>query len=138
MNTPEIVLIEDNPHDAEMTISALRENNIVNRIRHIRDGEEALNYLFGSGGTLQPKVILLDLKLPKVNGLEVLEKIRSDARTKYIPVVALTSSNEGKDRAECYRLGINSYVVKPVDYESFLSSVAEIGNYWVLLNKLPY
>jgi two-component system, response regulator len=135
----EIVLIEDNPADVELTLNSLKKKNLSNRVKILRDGEEALDYLFSScdpsasGGC--PRLILLDLKLPKVSGLEVLEKIRSDERTKMIPVVVLTSSEEEKDRVESYRLGVNSYIVKPVEFESFAKVVSEIGFYWVLLNK---
>ncbi len=140
----DILLIEDNPHDVEMIISAFKENHIHVPVRSLKDGAEALDYLFGSDGFARkgpgvfPKVILLDLKLPKVNGLEILKKIRSDEKTRHIPVVILTSSNEEKDRMESYRLGVNSYIVKPVDFESFSNCVAEIGIYWTKLNKPPY
>ena len=138
----EIVLIEDNPADVELTLNALKKKNLANRVKVITDGEEAVDYLFkvcapsGSGDC--PHLILLDLKLPKVSGLEVLGRIRSDERTKMIPVVVLTSSEEEKDRIESYKLGVNSYIVKPVEFGSFAKVVSEIGFYWVLLNKPPY
>ncbi len=143
MSRTDILLIEDNPHDAEMTITTLEERNITRSIAVVRDGAEALESLFGPFGCAEreadcPRVILLDLKLPKVNGLEVLKKIRSDERTKCIPVVVLTSSNEEKDRIESYRLGANSYIVKPVDFDDYSKSIAETGYYWVTLNKPPY
>jgi len=138
----EIVLIEDNPTDAELTLHALKKSNLANNVKVLRDGEEALEYLFSAcplpGTSGCPYLILLDLKLPKISGLEVLEKIRSDERTKMIPVVVLTSSAEEKDRVESYKLGVNSYIVKPVEFDNFAKVVAEIGFYWVLLNKRPY
>lgn len=138
----EIVLIEDNPADVEMTLNALKGRNLANKVKVITDGEEALDYLFNVCATAGqegcPLLILLDLKLPKVGGLEILEKIRSDDRTKMIPVVVLTSSAEERDRVESYKLGVNSYIVKPVDFDSFAEVVSEIGFYWVLLNKTPY
>ena len=138
----EIVLIEDNPADVELTLNSLKKSHLANRVKVLTDGEEALDYLLkgcapeGSGDC--PHLILLDLKLPKVNGLEVLEKIRSSEWTKMIPVVVLTSSEEERDRIQSYRLGVNSYIVKPVEFDSFAKVVSEIGFYWVLLNKPPY
>lgn len=138
----EIVLVEDNPTDAELTLHALKKSNLANNVKVLRDGEEALEYLFSAcplpGAVGCPYLILLDLKLPKISGLEVLEKVRSDERTKMIPVVVLTSSAEEKDRIESYKLGVNSYIVKPVEFDNFAKVVAEIGFYWVLLNKRPY
>ena len=138
----EIVLIEDNPADVELTLHALRKKNLANNVKVLTDGEEALDYLFNacsiSGNAECPYLILLDLKLPKVSGLEILERIRSDERTKMIPVVVLTSSEEEKDRVESYRLGVNSYIVKPVEFDDFAKAVAEIGFYWILLNKPAY
>lgn len=139
----EILIIEDNMSDAEMTIRALKKNNLTNKLLHLKDGVEALDFLFArgnySGRKVEniPKVILLDLKMPKVNGLQVLQKLKSDERTKKIPVVILTSSNEDPDIQECYRLGVNSYVVKPVQFEQFVKSVSELGLYWMLLNQPP-
>jgi len=138
----EIVFIEDNPADVELTLNALKKSNLANYVKVLTDGEEALDYLFNvcgpPGGVGCPFLILLDLKLPKVSGIEVLEKIRSDERTKMIPVVVLTSSAEEKDRIESYKLGVNSYIVKPVEFDNFAKVVSEIGFYWVLLNKPPY
>jgi len=138
----EIVLIEDNPADVELTLNALKRRNLSNNVKVLMDGEEAIDYLFETcalpGGTGCPRLILLDLKLPKVNGLEVLERIRSDERTRMIPVVVLTSSEEEKDRVESYKLGVNSYIVKPVEFDSFARVVSEIGFYWILLNKPAY
>lgn len=142
-NEVEILLVEDNPHDAELTIRALKKNNIANNIRHLKDGAEALDYLFSEGAFSgmdvipKPKAILLDLKMPKVNGIEVLKRIKSDERTRYIPVIVLTSSNEDPDVMTCYSLGANSYIVKPVDFEGFLKAVSELGMYWLLLNQPP-
>lgn len=139
----EILLIEDNQNDAEMTIRALTKNNITNKIFHLKDGAEALEFIFGMGHfggrniLHKPKVILLDLKMPKVDGIEVLEKIKSDERTKPIPVVILTSSKEDPDIQKCYELGANSYIVKPVDFEGFHKAVSDLGMYWVLLNQPP-
>jgi two-component system response regulator len=142
MNEPiDIILAEDNHNDAEMSLRALKKNNIVNNILHLEDGEEVLDYVFAtgpySGRNMEniPKVILLDLKMPKVDGLEVLRKIKSDERTKIIPVVLLTSSKEDKDILEGYRLGVNSYIVKPVEFENFVKVVSEIGLYWLLINQ---
>jgi two-component system, response regulator len=138
----EIVLIEDNPADVELTLNALKKKNLANNVKVLADGEAALDYLFDAcslaDGVGCPYLILLDLKLPKVSGLEVLEKIRSDERTRMIPVVVLTSSAEEKDRIESYKLGVNSYIVKPVEFDNFAEVVSQIGFYWVLLNKTPY
>ena len=138
----QIVLIEDNAADVELTLNALNQRRLANKVKVLTDGEEALDYLFTAcaptAGVGCPMLILLDLKLPKVSGLEVLEKIRSDSRTKMIPVVVLTSSAEEKDRIESYKLGVNSYIVKPVEFDNFAEVVSEIGFYWVLLNKPPY
>ena len=139
----EILLVEDNMNDAEMTIRALKKSNLANKLLHLKDGAEALDFIFAEGNYVNrkventPNVILLDLKMPKVNGLQVLEKIKSDDRTKKIPVVVLTSSREDPDIRECYRLGVNSYVVKPVQFEEFVKSVSELGLYWLLLNQPP-
>lgn len=144
MNTPlEILLVEDNPHDAELTIHALGKRNLANRLVHVEDGRAALDFLFGTGTyegrdvDLQPKVVLLDLKLPKVDGIEVLRQIRADERTKLLPVVILTSSRENRDVISAYQLGANSYIVKPVDFENFCDAVANMGLYWLLLNEIP-
>ena len=142
-HTVEILLVEDNPDDVELTLHAFKKSKLVNRIRVIRDGAEALDYLFGGGEFAGrdvldvPHLVLLDLKLPKVSGIEVLRRIRGDPRTRSIPVVAMTSSREERDIAETYKLGINSYIVKPVDFDQFGKMVEEIGYYWILLNQPP-
>ena len=139
----DIVLVEDNSDDAELTLRALRKTGIASSIIHLRDGEEALDFLFCKGawsgrdaGHL-PKLILLDLKMPKVDGIEVLRRVKSDARTRGIPVVLLSSSNEERDIARSYQLGVNSYVVKPVEFESYLKAVSDTGLYWLLHNRTP-
>ena len=142
-NEVEILLVEDNPNDVELTLRALKKHNITNKVHVVRDGAEALDYIFANNAYAHrrvedhPRVILLDLKLPKVDGLEVLRKIKSDERTKVIPVVVLTSSKEERDLVESYRLGANSYITKPVDFESFVKAVSELGLYWLLLNQPP-
>ena len=139
----EILFVEDNPHEAELTIRGLRKHNLVNKLKHIDDGEEALDFLFSRGtyssreNSPNPKLIILDLKLPKVDGLEILRQLKADVRTRIIPVVVLTSSQEEKDVIESYRLGVNSYIVKPVNFESFGKAVADLGLYWVILNHSP-
>ena len=137
----EILLVEDNPNDVELTLHALHENNLTNRIEVMRDGAEALEFIFCTGAYAHrriennPRVILLDLKLPKVDGLEVLKRLKSDTRTRTIPVVVLTSSREERDIVESYQLGVNSYIVKPVDFEQFTQAVKHLGLYWLLLNQ---
>jgi CheY-like chemotaxis protein len=139
----EILLVEDNPRDLELTERALRKANLANRIHVARDGEEALDFLFGEGAfagrdiSQAPRLVLLDLKLPKIDGLEVLQRMKSDPRTQSIPVVVLTSSKEQSDIVRSYNLGVNSYIVKPVDFESFAASVQQLGLYWLLLNEAP-
>ncbi len=137
----EILLVEDNPSDVELTLHALRHNDLANHIQVARDGEEALNYLFGretqANGAASLKLVLLDLKLPKVDGLEVLRAIKSDPRTKAIPVVILTSSREDRDVVDGYRLGVNSYIQKPVDFEKFRETVRHLRFYWLLVNQPP-
>jgi two-component system response regulator len=139
----EILLVEDNPADVELTLHALRQNKLANRILVVRDGEEALDYVSCRGAyssrTLgrPPRLILLDLKLPKVNGLEVLRQIKNDPRTKAIPVVILTSSKEERDLMESYRGGVNSYIQKPVDFDQFRAIVKQLGLYWLLVNEAP-
>ena len=142
-NAIEILLVEDNPHDVELTLRALKKRNLANTIHVVKDGAEALEYIFATGAYAgrnmndTPKVILLDLKLPKVDGLEVLRRIKSDERTKTIPVVVLTSSREETDMIESYKLGVNSYIVKPVDFNNFSDAVSQLGLYWLLLNQVP-
>lgn len=138
-----ILLVEDNPDDEELTLRALGKNNILNEVVVARDGEQALEILFGEGpGSFAargkpPSIVLLDLKLPKVDGLEVLQRIRADERTRMLPVVILTSSKEDKDLFESYSLGCNSYVRKPVDFASFVDATRQLGMYWLLLNESP-
>jgi len=142
MEDGSILLVEDNPDDEELTIRALSKNNILNPVTVARDGAEALEHLFGSGeaGAPLPKLpslVLLDLKLPKVGGLEVLRRVRADERTRYLPVVILTSSREEQDLIAGYRLGANSYVLKPVDFAKFVDAVRQLGLYWMVLNEPP-
>ncbi len=136
-NIVEILLVEDNPDDAGLTIRALKKHNLANHLLHLQDGEEALNFLFSEKITGLPKVILLDLKMPKVDGIEVLRKLKADERKKVIPVVVLTSSKEERDIIESYKLGVNAYIVKPVDFDKFVKAIAEIGFFWLLLNEPP-
>lgn len=142
-NKVEILLVEDNMDDAELAIRALKKNNLVNNLVHLKDGAEALDFIFAMGKYSDrnmdetPKVILLDLKMPKVNGIEVLQKLKSDERTKKIPVVILTSSKEDPDIKTCYELGANSYIVKPVEFDAFAKAVNDLGLYWMLLNQPP-
>ena len=134
----EILLVEDNPDDVELTLHAFEKQNLVNGIHVARDGAEALDFLFGPAtGGGRPKLILLDLKLPKVDGLEVLRQIKNDPRTKTVPVIVLTSSREERDIVESYNLGVNSYIVKPVDFQQFTAAIEQIGLYWLLLNQPP-
>ena len=142
-NIVEVLLVEDNPRDAELTLRTLRKRNLANHIVHVKDGQEALDWLFGEGAYAgrdirqHPRVVLLDLKLPKVDGLEVLQAIRGDSRTRHLAVVIMTSSREDKDVIEGYRLGVNSYIVKPVDFDNFSAAVADLGHYWLLINQTP-
>ncbi len=142
-NSVEILLVEDNPADAELTIHALKKHNLANQLAVVGDGEEALDVLFArgpfSGRPIEntPRVILLDLQLPKIDGLEVLRTIKSDPRTRVLPVVMLTSSNEERDIIESYHLGVNSYIVKPVDFDRFVTAVGDLGQYWLMLNQPP-
>jgi CheY-like chemotaxis protein len=139
----EILLVEDNPNDVELTLHALKENNLSNHIEVVRDGAEALDFILCQGDYAHrsidqpPKVILLDLKLPKVDGLEVLKRIKADPKCRMVPVVVLTSSREERDIVESYKLGVNSYIVKPVDFEQFAEAVRGLGLYWLLLNQPP-
>lgn len=138
-----ILLVEDNPDDEALTLRALKKNNITNKIVVARDGVEALDYLFGTGmyagrdTSVEPELILLDLKLPKIDGFEVLKKLRADERTQLLPVVILTSSKEQQDVVNGYGLGANSYVRKPVDFQDFVSAVLQLGLYWLVLNERP-
>jgi two-component system response regulator len=143
MNEKVILLVEDNRDDEELTLRALKKNNVANRVVVARDGEEALDYLFGTGAYIgrnlrdTPTMILLDLKLPKIDGLEVLRRLRANENTRYTPVVILTSSKEEKDRLQGYKLGVNSYVVKPVDFHQFSEAINYLGLYWLVLNEPP-
>ncbi len=134
-----VLLVEDNPDDVELTLRAFKKSNISNRVVVAQDGAEALEYLFGPGheGRPLPEVVLLDLKLPKIDGLEVLRRIRAEARTRLLPVVVLTSSNEERDLVESYRLGANSYVRKPVEFAEFVDASRQLGLYWLVLNRAP-
>ncbi len=137
----EILLVEDNPNDMELTLRALKKHNLSNKVHVVKNGAEALDYIFATGPYAgrdiadKPNFILLDLKLPKVDGLEVLRRVRSDERTKVTPIVVLTSSTEERDIIESYQLGVNSYIVKPIDFDKFIDAVSEVGLYWMLLNK---
>jgi two-component system, response regulator len=131
----ELLLVEDNPSDEELTLHVLKKYNLANRIHVVRDGAEAIEFLFENTTQDVPKLILLDLKLPKLNGLELLSRIKADERTRKIPVVVLTSSREDRDLFACYELGINSYIVKPVDFQQFTEAVRQLGIYWLLLNE---
>lgn len=139
----EILLVEDNPNDAELSLYALRKFKIANHIHHARDGAEALEYIFGSPQDVShppaqlPRLILLDLKLPKIDGQEVLRRLKANGATRTIPVVVLTSSREERDILETYNLGVNSYIVKPIDFEQFTQAVRDLGLYWLLLNQVP-
>jgi two-component system, response regulator len=145
MNTEstDILIVEDNPNDALLTIRSLKQSNLANNIVHVTDGQTALDYLHAEGVYRErnalklPKVVLLDLKIPKLDGLQVLSRIRGDERTRLLPVVILTSSQEESDLIESYKLGANSYIVKPVEFENFSKSIREVGLYWLLLNKPP-
>ena len=139
----EILLIEDNPDEADLAIRSLRENNLANNLVHIDDGAEALDYIYskgkyaGSALSHYPKLILLDLNLPKISGLEILRRLKSDEATKMIPIVVLTSSTEQRDIIDSYKLGVNSYIVKPVNFDSFSKAIAELKMYWLVLNQPP-
>ena len=138
----EVLLVEDSPADAEMTLRALRRNNLANRVYWVKDGEQALQFMFRSGSFAErdaatPKLVMLDIKMPKVDGIEVLRRLKANDETRTVPVVVMTSSNEERDVVESYRLGVNSYIVKPVQFEAFLETVAKIGLYWVITNRVP-
>lgn len=143
-NTVEVLLIEDNSTDAELAIRELKKHNMANNLVHVKNGEEALQFIFATGKfegvrdiSYPPKLILLDIQMPKVNGIEVLQKIKADPRTRSIPVVILTSSKESPDIQQCYELGANSYIVKPVNFEGFANAIKNLGFYWLLLNQPP-
>lgn len=142
-NAIELLLIEDNPSDIKLTLKALQKFNLANKVTVLKNGEEAVDFLFSEGKYKDrekseiPKVIFLDLKLPFIDGIEILRRLKSDEQTKSIPVVVLTSSNETKDIEECYRLGVNSYIVKPIEFEKFIEVIANMGLYWVLMNESP-
>ena len=140
----DVLIVEDNPDDAELTIRELKKHTNAAKYFHVKDGEEALHFIFGTGQYAKsrnlahpPGIVLLDIKMPKVNGIEVLEKIKSDPRTQQIPVVVLTSSNESPDIKKCYDLGANSYIVKPVHFDDFAAAIKNVGAYWLILNQNP-
>jgi two-component system response regulator len=140
MNEVEILLVEDNPHDLDLALRALKKGNLANRVTAVRDGQEALDFLFARGKyaarNIQdgPRVVFLDLKLPKVDGIEVLRIVKADERTKKIPIVVVTSSAEERDRVESYQLGVNSYVVKPIQFDEFVKTITDLGFYWLAVN----
>ena len=143
-NSVDVLLVEDNISDAELTIRELKKHNLANNLFHVKDGQEAIDFIFGGGEfkdsrdvLYPPRVVLLDTQMPKLNGIEVLKKIKADPRTKAIPVVILTSSKEHPDIEKCYDLGANSYIVKPVNFEGFAEAIRNLGFYWVLLNQPP-
>ena len=144
LNSVELLLVEDNTQDAELAIRELKKHNLANNLYHVKDGEEALDFIFATGKyagsrdvNYPPKLVLLDINMPKVNGIEVLEKIKSDEQTKSTPVVILTSSKEDPDIKKCYALGANSYIVKPLNFEGFADAIKNLGFYWLLLNQPP-
>lgn len=144
LNSVDLLLVEDNTQDAELAIRELKKHNLSNNLYHVKDGEEALEFIFGTGKYADtrnvnhtPKLILLDIHMPKVNGIEVLEKIKSNEQTKNTPVVILTSSKEDPDIKRCYNLGVNSYIVKPLNFEGFAEAIKNLGFYWLLLNQPP-
>ncbi len=143
-NTVEVLLVEDNLTDAELTIRELKKHHLANNLIHVKNGEEALEFIFGTGRyatsrdiSFPPKLVLLDIQMPKVNGIEVLQQIKSDERTRSMPVVILTSSKEDPDIKRCYELGANSYIVKPVNFDRFTQAIHSLGMYWLLLNQAP-
>lgn len=135
-NGAEILLVEDNPNDAELAIRALKKNNLANNLVHLEDGQEALDYLFDENNEL-PKLILMDVKMPRVDGIEVLRKLKSDEKRKRIPIVMLTSSKEDRDIIDAYNFGVNAYIVKPVDFDQFVKAVTQLGFFWLILNQPP-
>ena len=143
-NPVDLLLVEDSSHDAELTIRELKNHNLANNLFHVKDGEEAIDFMFGTGiyagekhAENPPKLILMDINMPKVNGMEVLEMLKSDDRTAKIPIVILTSSKEDLDIQTCYKLGANSYIVKPVNFKAFTEAIKNLGFYWLLLNQPP-
>ena len=143
-NSVEVLLVEDNVNDAELTIRELKKHHLANNLFHVNDGEEALDFVFATGkyadvrsAVHRPKLILLDIQMPKINGIEVLQRLKSDDRSKMTPVVMLTSSKEDPDIQKCYSIGVNSYIVKPVNFESFAEAIKNLGFYWLLLNQPP-
>ncbi len=143
MKEVEVLLVEDNPTDAELCMRALKKNNLANNLVWVKDGAEALDFIFATGAysgrsvSCPPKVVLLDLRLPKMDGMEVLRRVKADERTRSIPVVVLTSSKEDRDVAESYKLGVNSYISKPVEFDAFAKTVSDLGMYWLLVNHPP-
>ena len=136
-NETEILLVEDNPNDAELAIRALKKNNLANNLIHVEDGQQAIDFLFDQKNGM-PKLILLDLKMPKVDGIEVLRRLKADEQKRVIPVVVLTSSKEERDIVESYKLGVNAYIVKPVDFDQFVKAVTQLGLFWMILNQPPH
>lgn len=140
-NEVEILLVEDNTNDVELTLRALKKINLENKVFVVKDGEEAIEFIFATGQyatrdiNFPPKVIFLDLKLPKINGIEVLKKVKSDEKTKMIPVVVVTSSQETQDLQECYKFGVNSFIQKPIEFDNFVKAISDAGLYWMIINK---
>lgn len=141
MDEVEILLVEDNPHDLELTLRALKKGKLANKVTAVRDGAEALDFIFARGNYATrdvrnaPRVIFLDLKLPKVDGIDVLRAVKADERTRRIPIVVITSSEEERDRVESYQLGVNSYVVKPIEFDGFMKTITDLGFYWLAVNR---
>lgn len=137
MKMVEILLVEDSPEDAELVIRTLKKNHLANNLLHVQDGEEALNFLFNDSNSGMPKVILLDLKMPKVDGIQVIQQLKSHPEKRMIPIVVLTSSKEERDIIESYRLGVNAYIVKPVEFDKFVKAISDIGLFWLIMNQPP-
>jgi len=141
LNGVEILLVEDSPNDVELTLRALQKNNLANKVYTVKDGEEAIEFIFATGQyatrdiNFPPKVVFLDLKLPKISGIDVLKKIKSEEKTKTIPVVVVTSSQESQDIKECYALGVNSFIQKPIEFDNFVKAISDAGLYWMVINK---